>query len=99
MRKICLLAVLATLGGCSGGDDAAVAACAEQVASRLTGKSFVIDRSAMAANATQEDGGVINITSKVTFDAGLPGEYSQDFECKARNADGRVDVISVTFNW
>jgi hypothetical protein len=99
MRNQYWLAAALLLTGCGGGQNQAVEACSAELAIKLTGKSYVIDKADMAAKAKPEADDVVNITSSVTFDAGLPGEYKQSFECKARSAGGSTSVISLTFNW
>ena len=66
---------------------------------QLTGKTFALDKADMKAKAKPDGDDVLNISSSVTFDAGLPGEYKQSFECKARLDGGKASVISLTFSW
>jgi hypothetical protein len=101
MRYLCGLFVLPLLlAGCGGGrGDQAVDACAAELTSKLEGKTFALDRADMLAKAKPEGDDVLTITSSVTFDAGLPGEYSQSYECKARITGGNAVVIALTFSW
>jgi len=100
MRNLsAMLAAAALLAGCGGaGGNAAVDACSAELDAKLSGKSYKVDREDMAAKAATE-GDVTSISSTVTFDAGLPSESSQTFDCKARMADGKAEVISFTFNF
>jgi hypothetical protein len=100
MQKRYWLLALALLGGCGGGrEDIAVEACAAELTTKLTGKTFALDKTDMRAKSKSEGDDVVNITSEVTFDAGLPAEYKQGYECKARLAGGKASVISLTFSW
>lgn len=100
MRKLFWLAPALLLGACGGGtEDKAVEACAAELATKMTGKTFALDKADMRAKAKSDGDDVFNIASSVTFDAGLPGEYKQSFECKARIAGGNASVISLTFSW
>ena len=94
-----VLAAAVLLAGCGGGGgNAAVQACSDELAAKLSGKSYKIDTADMAAKATTQ-GDVTSISSTVTFDAGLPSESSQTFDCKARVTDGKGEVISFNFNF
>ena len=100
MRNLHWLAVVLLLGGCGGSkEDQAVEACSAELATKLTGKTYTLDKADMKAKAKPDADNVLNIASQVTFDAGLPGEYKQDFECKARLDGGKASVISLTFSW
>jgi hypothetical protein len=100
MRYLYGLAAAVLLGGCGGGrEDQAIEACATELGTKLTGKSYSLDKADMRAKAKAEDDNVVNITSQVTFDAGLPGEYKQAFECKARVDGAQAAVIALTFSW
>lgn len=99
MRKSVWLAATLLLAGCGGGGDKAVEACATELANRLSGKTFALDKADMLAKAKPEADNVIAISSQVTFDAGLPGEYKQGYECKARIDGGNASVIQLTFSW
>lgn len=99
MRHWYVIAAAAALAGCGGGSNtAAVEACSNELAAKLSGKSYKVDSADMAAKSKVE-GDVVSITSTVTFDAGLPSESSQTFDCKARTVDGKAEVISFNFNF
>lgn len=92
-------AAAALLAGCGGGGNSqAVQACSDELAAKLSGKSYKVDTADMAAKAKAE-GDTVAISSTVTFDAGLPSESSQTFDCRARIADGKAEVISFGFNF
>jgi hypothetical protein len=100
MRNLYGLVALLLLAGCGGGrEDKAVEACSAELATKLTGKTFALDKADMLANSKPEGDDVTTITSQVTFDPGLPAESKQSFECKARIDGGNASVISLTFSW
>jgi hypothetical protein len=99
MRHWYGIAATALLAGCGGGGNSqAVDACSEELAAKLSGKSYKIDSADMAAKAKTE-GDTVAIHSTVTFDAGLPSESTQAFDCRVRVADGKAEVISFGFNF
>jgi hypothetical protein len=99
MRHWYGVAAAALLAGCGGGGNSqAVQACNEELAAKLSGKSYRVDSADMAAKAKSE-GDTVAISSTVTFDAGLPSESSQTFDCRARIADGKAEVISFSFKF
>lgn len=100
MRHLYWLAPALLVAACGGGrEDTAIEACSAELANKLTGKTYVLDKADMRAKAKPEGDDVLNITSTVTFDAGLTGEYKQSFECKARIDGGKASVIALTFSW
>jgi hypothetical protein len=100
MRNLYWLTAALLLSGCGGGrEDLAVEACAAELTSKLEGKTFALDKADMRAKAKADGDDALNITSSVTFDAGLPGEYKQSYECKARIDGSDASVISLTFSW
>jgi hypothetical protein len=99
MRYLYGFAAAALLAGCGGGtNNQAVQACSDEIASKLSGKSYKIDSNDMAAKARVE-GDTVAISSTVTFDAGLPSESAQTFDCRARLVDGKAQVISFNFKF
>lgn len=100
MRNMYGLAAVLLLSGCGGGrEDHAVEACSAELTAKLAGKTFALDKADMLAKAKSEGDDAVMIKSEVTFDAGLPGEYKQAYECKARIDGGSASVISLTFSW
>jgi hypothetical protein len=90
------------LAACGGGQtDLAVEACADAIEEKFGDRNFRIDRGDMAAKAKAEGEDIVHVQSSVVFDAGLPREYTQTFDCRARFAAGndKPDVISLSFNW
>ena len=99
MRQWYVVTFAALLAGCGGGGgNQAVQACSDELGAKLSGKSYKVDAADMAAKAKVE-GDVTSISSTVTFDAGLPSESSQTFDCRARIVDGKAQVISFNFNF
>lgn len=90
------------LGGCGGGADPAVEACAAAASEQLQGRDFVLDRKDMAAKLTRNgDRGEIN--SSVLFNQGLPNEIQQTFTCvvqyDATQPGAGPAVTSLQFQW
>jgi hypothetical protein len=100
MRNLYGLFAVLLLSGCGGGrEDKAVDACSAELTEKLTGKTFVLDKADMRAQAKPEGDDAVMIQSSVTFDAGLPSESKQTYECKARITGNNASVISLTFSW
>jgi hypothetical protein len=99
MRNLHWLAAALLLSGCGGGrEDKAVEACSAELANKLSGKTYVLDKADMRGKTTVE-GDTLSIASTVTFDPGLPAEAKQTFECKARIEGDQAKVIALTFSW
>lgn len=94
-----LLLLLVACGGSR--EDLAVTACEQAIAEKLSDKNFRIDAAAMRQSAKPDGEDVIHIKSGIVFDPGLPREYAQTFDCKARFTAGKStpDVISLSFTW
>src|SRR5687768_16129435 len=74
MRNLHWLAAVLLLSGCGGGrEDKAVEACSAELANKLTGKTYVLDKADMRKKTTV-DGDTLAIASQVVFDPGLPAE-------------------------
>ena len=102
LRSAALAAITLGLAGCGGGEvEQAVDACAKAIADKLgSDRNYRIDRGDMAAKAKREGEDVVHIQSQIVFDAGLPREYTQMLDCKARFGAGSTpDVISLNFIW
>lgn len=100
MHKMYGLVAVLLLSGCGGGrEDQAVEACSAELTTKLAGKTFALDKADMRAKAKPDGEDAVMINSEVTFDAGLPAEYKQAFECKARISGNTASVISLTFSW
>ena len=90
------------LVGCGDSpESAAVAACKAAIVEKLADKTFTLDEAEMLAKASTNADGVVQINSTIVFDKGLPSEYTQGVDCKARNnpSTGGADVISLGFAW
>lgn len=96
----CLSLSLCACGG-SGGNKAAVDACLAEADTRLAGKSFNIDTELFAASAVPAEGaeGMLQLSTPIVFDRGLPSEFTQLFKCKVRTDAAGASVISLEFIW
>lgn len=103
MRLLCVLGAAGLLAGCGGGEvDQAVQACVAAVSDKLgADRNYQLDQAAMAEGADRQDDGVIHLRAPIVFDAGLPREYTQTVDCKARFTDASAtpDIISLNFIW
>ena len=102
MRKHVLpIVACLCLCACGGGrNDQASVACSRAISDKLAGKSFELNSADMSAHAKAEADNVVYIVSTAVFDKGLPTEYKQGFECRARFAGNKApDVIFLQFNW
>ena len=102
MRSLILVVLSLMLAACGGSRESrAVSVCETGIKAKLAGKEFSLNHADMLAKAKADGGDVINIQSVVVFDKGLPKEYEQTFECKARFTDGKSepDLISLSFTW
>jgi len=103
MRHLAWAALAAMLAGCGGGEtDQAVQACVAAVAEKLgSDRNYRLDQADMAAKAEAQDDHVVHIRSPIVFDPGLPREYTQTLDCRARFGEdgGPPDVISLNFIW
>ena len=98
MRILTLIAFAALLGACGGGESAAVAACKAEIARKVENQNFQLDEADMAAKASRSEDEV-RIQSSIVFDAGLPKEVRQTFDCRVRVSGDSADVISLQFIW
>ncbi|HRQ66441.1 MAG TPA: hypothetical protein PKZ76_16515, partial [Xanthomonadaceae bacterium] len=94
MRKTpVILLPLLLLGACGGGAEGrAVEACQQAIADRMSGRNHQLDLRDMRNSSTAEGDNVFYIRSNIIFDQGLPNEYSQTFECRARVMNGQANV-------
>lgn len=103
MRLIFVLCLFLLLPACGGSGPGAVAAdaCMAEVNQRLTGKTFELDKSKLAASAEQENGStdIWHLTTLVIFDRGLSTEFSQNLNCRTRVVSGAANVLSLEFIW
>ena len=99
MRTLIAVILVALLAGCGGAHDRAVAACRTEIAGKVENANFTLDEADMAAGAVVEGDGIVRIQSSIVFDAGLPKEVRQTFDCRVRSSGDSVDVISLQFIW
>ena len=103
MRHVFCAVLAATLAGCGGGEtEQAVQACVAAVAEKLgDGRNYSLDPASLSASAQEQDDHVVHLQAPIVFDAGLPREYTQTVDCRARFDEdgGAPDVISLNFIW
>ena len=100
------------LSACGGGgaDDAtagndrnalAAQACKAAAESRLDGKLYELDTTALAANMKSAPNGEFFLTGPITIEPGLTSEVKQVVECSVRFTEGKdaPDVVGFVFNW
>lgn len=101
MAPTVALGLLVGCGGAPSPADIAAQACDAQVRTQLGGKPYQLDLKALAG-AIQDDGrGGQLLTAKITVDAGLASQTTQDLECTVRmGADNAsAEVLNVRFIW
>ena len=88
------------LAGCGGGAEGqAVQACQQAIVERMAGRNHAIDARDMRANVVAAEDNQFLIRSRIVFDQGLPNEYTQTFDCRARVLDGQASVTFLQFQW
>ena len=98
MRLAGVLAMLALLSGCGGSRESqASAACEAAAKERSQGKMLAVDRKALEQAATPENADTLVLEGPVTFDTGLPSEYTQTLNCRVQFTDGNARVIGIIF--
>lgn len=104
MKRLVALAAAVLVAGCGAKpEQRAVDACAKEITTRLSGKSFEIDPKDMLGKVEKPADGVMQINSTVYFDKGLPAETKQTFDCRVQfdpaNAAAEPKVTSLNFIW
>ncbi len=99
-----LLGATILLAGCAKNmESRAVAACEKAIGEKLVGKTFVLDKKDMLAKAKHDGDDIIQVSSFIVFDQGLPSETKQAVDCrvefnpKDRSADPAV--VGLNFTW
>lgn len=95
-RLLVLLAAL--LSACGKPTERVVDACVKAIEERIGDRSHTLDRRDMRANVEEHDG-QYRVRSTVVFSPGLPNEYRQKFECRARLENGQIVVTFLQFQW
>lgn len=103
MRPILASCLFVLLSACAGSGPATVAAdaCLAEVNQRLAGKTFELDKDALATSAIQEGGAadIWHLSTPIVFDRGLSTEFTQNLKCKTRVDAGKASVLSLEFIW
>ena len=100
MRVLIGLALASVfLAGCGSKESKAVDVCADEIAKKITDKTFAVDKNEMLKNVKPEGDDMLRIVSSITFDPGLPREVKQTVDCKVRVTGDAMEVISVQFIW
>ena len=109
--RTCAIPLLVALGiaGCGGGGDGggsgqgglAADACEVAAKAALEGKTYEIDKAALAGSMKAEADGSQLLKGPVTVEPGLAGESKQTLECSVRFTAGKdtPDVLRVQFIW
>lgn len=99
-RSILTVLLASSLGAC-GGDERAVAdACTAEMGTRLAGKAYEFDAGKLQASAKAGSAaGTFELSVPVTFNRGLPSEFTQTMNCRARIDNGAASVIAMEFIW
>lgn len=95
-RSLILLALF--LSACARPAERIVEACVKAIEERVGDRSHTLDTRDMRANVEEHDGQYL-VRSTVTFSPGLPNEYRQRFECRARLENGQGVVTFLQFQW
>jgi len=97
------VAVLVTMLmlGCAATDDAslAVKTCTDGVAEKFNDKKFTIDKGALHASVNVAENGLLMLSAPITISPGMTDEARQTVQCKVRIADGKGDLIALSFIW
>lgn len=97
--------VLAACGGTGGAgsspNDLAAQACEADAKSRLDGKLYQLDLTALAASMKDAPNGEKFLTAPIVIEPGLTSEVKQIIECTVRFSEGKPtpDVVGFGFNW
>lgn len=100
-RALAVVAMTLALGACgSARNDQAAQACGDEIAKRMTGKSYAIDVADLAQHAKNESADTLMLTATIFLDKGLSTEHKQTFDCRVRfDSAGAASVLYLQFNW
>ncbi|GIX32715.1 MAG: hypothetical protein KatS3mg125_0671 [Lysobacterales bacterium] len=93
-----LILIAALLSACGKPTERIIDACVKAIEERIGDRSHTLDRRDMRANVEEQDG-QYRVRSTVVFSPGLPNEYRQKFECRARLENGQGVVTFLQFQW
>lgn len=102
-KRVFLIVAILLLAACSGGGrvDLAIDTCMGEVAKRLEGKSFEVDRTKLAASGANQDAGkeTLDLSAPIVFDRGLASEFTQTLRCTVRFDGQAASIINLQFLW
>ncbi|TAH44479.1 MAG: hypothetical protein E6Q43_03750 [Dokdonella sp.] len=102
-KRVFLSVAILVLAACSGGGrvELAIDTCMGEVATRLQGKSFEVDRAQLAASGATQDAGkeTLDLSAPIVFDRGLASELTQTLRCTVRFDGQTASVINLQFIW
>jgi hypothetical protein len=101
IRATLLIMSALLLAACGNSrDDHAAAACSDEIAKRLSGRSFELNAGDMVKHIKRESADTVLVSSTVVLDKGMSSENRQTFDCRARfDAAGVASVLYLQFNW
>ena len=101
IRATLLIVSALLLAACGNSrDDHAAAACGDEIAKRLSGRSFELDAGDMVKHIKRESADTVLVSSTVVLDKGMSSENRQTFDCRVRfDSAGAASVLYLQFNW
>ncbi|GAB2489404.1 hypothetical protein [Arenimonas alkanexedens] len=109
MRSWIVMPIGLALVACGGGGEAgngspgglAAEACKVAAESRLAGKLYELDTTALGASMRDAPNGEKFLTAPIVIEPGLTSEVKQIVECTVRFSDAKPapDVVGFVFNW
>ena len=102
-KRMFLIVAILVLAACSSGGpvEQAIDTCMGEVAKRLEGKSFEVDRAKLAASGASQQAGkeTIDLSAPIVFDRGLASEFTQTLRCTVRFDGQTASIINLQFIW